>query len=268
MKTLPLLTALACFATSALTGAEIVAHRGASHDAPENTVLAAKLGFQQNADALELDIFLSKDGQLVISHDLSLKRTTGVDTKITDLTVAELKKLDAGKWKDPKFAGEPVATLDELLATVPAGKRVFIEIKQQGLEIVGALKTALDKTKLKRSQLVIITFNYEPAKAAKLAMPDLPVLYLVSYKPAKDTGKPPRSLAELVADCKAAKLDGLDLQSTWPMDAATAKMIKDAGLRLDVWTVDDPAVAKHWIALGAAGVTTNRPAFMREQLAR
>lgn len=267
MKSLRLFAVLVCCTVSRLFAVDIVAHRGASYDAPENTVASAKLAFQNHADALELDIWLSKDGQLVVSHDQNLKRTTGRDAKVTDLTLAEIKQLDAGKWKEPKFTGEKVATLDELLATIPAGKRVFIEIKP-GPEIVPALKATLEKTALQRTQLVIITFNYESARAAKLAMPDLPVSYLVSYKPAKDTGKPPRSLEELVADCKAARLDGLDLESKWPLDAAAAKRIKDAGLRLDVWTVDDPAVAKHWIALGAAGVTTNRAGWMREQLSR
>ena len=121
---------------------EIVAHRGASFDAPENTVAAIKLAWEQKADAAEFDVFLSKDGKIVVIHDADTKRTAGVDRKVADTTLEELRKLDVGKWKDAKFAGEKIPTLEEMLATVPAGKRVFIEVKC-GPEIVPELDRVL-----------------------------------------------------------------------------------------------------------------------------
>ena len=102
---------------------EIVAHRGASYDAPENTVAAIKLAWEQKADAAEFDVFLSKDGKIVVMHDKDTKRIAGVDRKVVDQTLAELRKLDVGRWKDAKFAGEKMPTLDEMLATVPEGKQ-------------------------------------------------------------------------------------------------------------------------------------------------
>src|SRR4051812_33505820 len=78
---------------------EIVAHRGASYDAPENTVAAIKLAWEQKADASEFDVYLTKDGQIVISHDANTKRTTGVDKKVAEQTLEEIRRLDAGKWK-------------------------------------------------------------------------------------------------------------------------------------------------------------------------
>src|SRR3954453_839550 len=87
---------------------EIVAHRGASFDAPENTVVSQELAWKHGADAAEFDVRATKDGQLAIMHDATEKRPAGRDAKFADLTLAELRQLDAGSWKDPKFAGERV----------------------------------------------------------------------------------------------------------------------------------------------------------------
>src|SRR5689334_25434220 len=78
---------------------EIVAHRGASFDAPENTVAAIELAWKQSADASEFDVYLTKDGKLVVIHDATTKRTANADVRVADSTLAELRKLDAGKWK-------------------------------------------------------------------------------------------------------------------------------------------------------------------------
>src|SRR5436853_146648 len=107
---------------------EIVGHRGASYDAPENTVVSQELAWTHHADAAEFDVRRTKDGQLAIMHDATLKRTTGAEGKFADTTLAELRKLDAGSWKDPKFAGEKVPTFDEMLQHIPAGKRVVIHL--------------------------------------------------------------------------------------------------------------------------------------------
>src|SRR5215831_18081119 len=108
-------TFLAAPKTSSHTkNVEIVAHRGASFDAPENTVASANLAWEQNADAVELDIRLTKDGELIVSHDGTTSRIDGRNRLISDLTLAEVRSLDAGRIKGPKFAGEKMATLDEL----------------------------------------------------------------------------------------------------------------------------------------------------------
>src|SRR3954467_2541534 len=139
---------------------EIIGHRGASYDAPENTVASFKLGWEQQADADELDIYLSKDGQVVVMHDPNTKRTAGADRKIVDQTFEELRQLDAGVWKGPQWAGEKIPTLAEALATMPDGKRFFIEIKS-GSEILPELEKVLEASGKRPEQLVIIGFGYE-----------------------------------------------------------------------------------------------------------
>src|SRR5262245_24319538 len=121
---------------------EIIAHRGASHDAPENTLAAFKEAWKQKADGGELDIFLTGDGKIIVIHDSNTKRTTGVDRKVAEHTLEELRKLDSGRWKSERFAGEKLPTLSEMLATAPKGKKVYIEVKG-GPEIVPELNRVL-----------------------------------------------------------------------------------------------------------------------------
>jgi glycerophosphoryl diester phosphodiesterase len=268
-RRLPLVFASLLFAGSAWA-VEIVAHRGASHDAPENTLASNRLAWQQGTDVVETDIFLTKDGKLAVSHDKNTKRTAGRDAEIASLTVAELKQLDAGVWKGPQFAGERIPLLEEQIALIPAGKRMFVEIKI-GPEIVPELKRVLTRMGASERNITIISFNYESLVEVRKQLPALKTQYLVGHRNpnAKKKGadaKPQPTLEAVIAQAKAAQLTGLDLQSTWPLTAADTRKIRAAGLELHVWTVDDPAVAQHWIELGALSVTTNRPGFLREQL--
>ncbi|MBI5382393.1 MAG: glycerophosphodiester phosphodiesterase [Opitutae bacterium] len=262
------LFALTCLlAAPAARATDLVAHRGASFEAPENTLAAANLAWQNNADVVELDIHLTKDGKLVVTHDANLKRVTGRDAAIVDLTFDEIRQLDAGSWKNPKYAGEKIPSLDELIATLPAGKRLFVEIKT-GPESVPELAATLARTKMTEKQISLISFNYETLVAARKALPAYTTIYVSSYKKPKDPSKAPPSLDKLIEDCRKAGLHGLDLQHTWPLDAAAVKKIRDAGLQLHVWTIDTPEIARRWIALGADSITTNRASWLREQLSQ
>lgn len=270
MKPLALLFAvLSCLPV--LPAVEIVAHRGASFDAPENTLAANKLAWKQNADAVETDIWLTGDGKIIVSHDKNTKRTAGRDALVTELPLAELRTLDAGRWKAPEFAGEKLPLLDEQLALTPAGKRVFVEIKD-GPHLVPELVRCLERTKSTPRSVTIISFNYEALKACRKLLPGYKTQYLMGYRAAdpkaapKPGAKKQPTLDEIIAEAKAAGLTGLDLQYTWPLTPADVKKIRAAGLELHVWTVDDAEVAKRWIALGVDSITTNKPGWLRAQL--
>lgn len=255
-----------CLAAPMLHAVEIIGHRGASYDAPENTVASAKLGYQQKADGVELDVYLAKDNSLPVIHDATTKRTTGVDGKIKEMTLEEFKKLDAGTFKDKKFAGEKIPTLDEMLDTVPKGKKLVIEIKDKDLAIVPPIIESLKRTKKTSQDALFISFNYPVLAATKKALPDYIALYLASYKLDKETGKPKPDLDELIDQSKKAGFEGINLEQKWPIDAAFAKKVHAAGLKLYVWTVDDAVLAQKLVDAGVDGITTNRPGWMREQL--
>jgi glycerophosphoryl diester phosphodiesterase len=258
-------------AFSALTAGavEIVAHRGASYDAPENTMAATNLAWKQGADAVETDIYLSKDGKLVVSHDKTGKRTAGRDIAYADITLAEARELDAGSWKDPKFKGEKIPLLEEQIKSIPAGKKLLVEIKI-GPEIVPELGRVLKKMGATEKNITVISFNYESLKEVEKQLPHLPTLWLLGH-PAPNakksaTAKQPPSVDTMIREAKAANLTGLDLQHTWPLTKSDVKKIKDAGLELHVWTINDVAIAKHWVELGVKSITTDRPGWLRGEL--
>jgi endonuclease/exonuclease/phosphatase family metal-dependent hydrolase len=252
-------------ALAAPPGVEIVGHRGASYDAPENTVAAVKLAWDQKADAAEFDVYLSKDGKVVVLHDKTLKRTAGIDKAVTDLTAEELGRLEVGRWKGDWFAGERLPMLEDVLATVPAGKRVFVEVKC-GPEIVPELDRVLKASGLKPEQTAIISFSAEVVAAAKKARPDLKAYWIVSLAAKKD--KPPPTAADLIAKAKEIQADGLDLSATPAvLTAEFARAVKAANLKLYVWTVNDVELARKMVAVGVEAITTDRPLWLRSRLA-
>lgn len=255
---------LAVLLPGRLNAVEIVAHRGASHDAPENTIRAVKLGWEQGADACEIDIRLSGDGQVILLHDAGTKRTTGVDLTAASTPADVLLKLDAGKWKGPQFEGELLPSLEALLREVPEGERLFIEIKT-GPEIVPGLERLLRASSLRPEQRVFISFNYESIRAIKERFPDSEAYLLYGWKEDRETKQFP-DIDRIIASAKAANLDGLDLDWNFPIDAEFVRKVHDAGLKLAVYTVDDAAVARRLKAAGVDSITTNRPGWLRAQL--
>jgi glycerophosphoryl diester phosphodiesterase len=243
---------------------EIIAHRGASYDAPENTLAALRLGYEQQADTDELDIHVSRDGQIVVIHDGDTKRTAGVEKLVEDQTLEELRQLDAGSFKDPRFAGEKIPTLAEALAIIPEGRRLFIEIKC-GATVLPELERVLAASGRKPEQLVLISFKYDVLATAKKRLPQYLAYWIVGYGKDKKTGEHPK-LEELLPRMKAANLDGLNLNAKFPIDEAFVKAAQEGGRKLYIWTVDDAAVARRLVQAGVDGIATNRPAWLREQL--
>lgn len=250
--------------SASLFATEIVAHRGASYDTPENTCAAAAQAWKDRADSVELDVHLTKDGQLVVIHDADTKRTTGTAGLIAQMTLAEIQALDAGSWKGAQFAGEKIPTLEQFLATGPEKRRFFIEVKC-GPEALPELKATLGRSKLPPDQTVIISFNKDVVAATKKELPALKSLLLRGYGKDKETGEYP-TLDALITEVKQVNLDGIDLSHDWPIDEAFVQKAKAAGLTVWVWTVDDAAIAKRMQAAGVDGITTNRPAWLRAQL--
>lgn len=241
--------------------AEIIAHRGASEDAPENTLAAMSLAWKQQADAIELDIRLTRDGQIVLLHDATTKRTAGLDKPITELSWDEVRRLDVGRWKDPKWTGEPIPTLADVLAIVPEGKRAFVELKC-GPEALGELRRVITASGKRPEQIALIGFNIETMRQVRQQLPKHQVYWVVGYEKDKKTGTLP-TLDEVIAAARHADVHGLDLSEKWPLDPQAVARIRQAGLQLYVWTVDDPAAAKRFATLGVDGITTNRPAAIR-----
>lgn len=231
-----------------------IAHRGASYLAPENTVASANLAWELDADAVEIDIYLTKDNRVMVCHDRSTKRTAGVDLKISETNSDELRKLDVGSWKDARFAGEKIPYIEEILETVPAGKKLVVEIKC-GSEVLAALKKAIDESG-KLEQIIFIGFGWETIIDTKKTFPGNACYWLSSVE--EDVLKRLGQVAEF-------GLDGLNL-SYKIIHPDLARQVNESGIDLLTWTVDDPEEAKRLVGLGVKAITTNRPGWLREQI--
>jgi glycerophosphoryl diester phosphodiesterase len=245
----------------------IIAHRGASFAAPENTVAAIQEAWKEGADGTEVDIYLTQDGRLVAIHDHTTQRTTNADLDVQSSTLEELTRLDAGSWKSPQWAGEPIPTLEAVLAAVPAGKILYIELKG-GKEILPELKQVIDASGKPREEIILIDFKIENLIAAKAILPDIRKLWLEGARHVDPVTNAPiyPEMSEVVAKVKQAGLDGLDLHHGFPINKAIMDMLKSHGLTVAVWTIDQPAIAEQWAASGVDAITTNKPNFIRNHL--
>jgi glycerophosphoryl diester phosphodiesterase len=244
---------------------EWIAHRGESADAPENTLAAFRLAYERGVPTVELDVHLTKDNRLAVIHDGTTKRTAGIDRSIKNLRFDELHDLDVGRWKATKWSGEKIPTLEESLALIPSNSRCFIEVKV-GPEAVPALVKAVEQCGKSPSQLCVISFKAETIAEAKRRLPQLQAYYLADFKRDKETEKWQPTARELIAKAKVIQADGLNLSYKGPIDAEFVGQVKNAGLQLYVWTVDDLEEAKKFERLGVDGITSNKAAWMRQKL--
>ncbi|OHB52479.1 MAG: hypothetical protein A2Y10_15270 [Planctomycetes bacterium GWF2_41_51] len=248
------------FACSAFPGSvEIIAHRGASHVAPENTIAAFIQAWKDNSDAAECDVFLTKDKRIVVIHDISTKHVTGIDLRVSDVNSDVIRTLDAGKLKHPDFTGEKIPFLEEVIETVPPGKRLFIEIKC-GQEILPFLKEDIEKNN-KKPQLTIIGFDLTTITAAKKMMPEIPAYWLVGRKKDPVTEKLLPYDPNIIQIAKDAGIDAINAHSLG-MTPQLVEKANAAGLKIYVYTVDDVNEAKYLMNIGVSGITTNKPALL------
>ncbi|MFF7698190.1 glycerophosphodiester phosphodiesterase [Streptomyces lydicus] len=255
---------------------ETVAHRGASSYAPENTLAsidaAARLGF----DWVENDVQRTKDGELVILHDNSLARTTNVKKifpdrspwNVSDFTLKEIEKLDAGSWFGPKFAGERVPTLEDYMDEVEDNDQsLLMELKSPelypGIELqtLRELRHAgwLDRDHVKH-RLIIQSFNADAIKTVHELRPDLKTGFL---------GNP--SVADLPKFAKYCDQINPVHTAVTPQYVAAVHALKGPHrqpLDLYTWTVDDAATAVKVAGLGVDGIITNKPDVVRAALER
>jgi glycerophosphoryl diester phosphodiesterase len=244
---------------------EIIAHRGSSLLAPENTLAAIHLAWQENADAAEADFRLTRDGQIVAIHDATTERTCGVAGAVAQLALTDLQALDAGRWKGESWRGQRIPTLGQCLGTVPAGKRFFVELKS-GVEIVPELVRVVRGAAQSPEQVVVISLSWDVVAAAKQALPEIKVYHVTEFRFDKVLDRWLPTAAELIDCAGRAGIDGLDLMAGGPIDAEMTGAFQRAGLELYTWTVDDPELARHLLSLGVTGITTNRPGWLRQQL--
>jgi glycerophosphoryl diester phosphodiesterase len=230
----------------------VVAHRGASALAPENTLAAFRLALENGAPAVECDVHLCADGVPVVIHDDTVDRTTDGTGKVAALPLERLRRLDAGSWHGPAFAGEGIPTLDEALAVCAGKARLFVEIKMgAGAPLVEATLEAIARAP--RTAVAVISFGPEEVRQVAQRRPDLPLGFLVSAAHVARHGVP--SLVQATADLGA----GFVAPHHGAATPALLEAAHGAGLPVSAWTVDDPATMRALVAAGVDAITSNRP---------
>ena len=243
---------------------EIIAHRGASYDAPENTLPAVRLAWELGADAVEIDIHQTGDGRIVAIHDSDTLRVTGREGVVAALNFDRLRALDAGAWKGPQWVGTTIPTLGEVLDTVPEHKTLVVEIKCAST-VLNELERVLDASG-KRSQVMLIAFDYATIRQAKRRMPDLPCYWLYGFSGPEAERYGVTTMDRLIELAQSAGLDGLDVHHEGSWVPELVRSLHALGKKLYVYTVNSERASRRLRDLGVDGITTDRPAFLRRAI--
>lgn len=244
----------------------VIAHRGASGYAPENTLAAFRAAMALGADMIELDVHPTADRRLAVIHDESIDRTCDGRGFVREMRLAEIQTFDAGLWWGPGFAGERVPSLDEVLLLTRGRVRVNVEVKaphgggrSDGVEalVVEPLLDALDATGT-RGEVVVSSFDPVVLRAVRAAAPDVALGVLVEARIESAAGFRPDRLAPHLA--VAAELRAYSLHAYWRFAGRrVVRAAHDAGLRVFPWTVNREADLRRVVALGVDGVITDHP---------
>ena len=233
----------------------VIARGGASAAAPEHTIAALELGLDHGADGLWLDLHLSRDGHPVVIHDFSVDRTTDGHGPVRELTVRELKRLDAGRWRGAAFAGQRVQMLQEVLERFRDRTRFWIELRAGSDVYPGIEERVVGMAEIYD---VVDTAFIQSTDRAALARcrgfnRDLRLGMVALASPVL----PPDLLpGEIQAMCPRADALG-------PEDAAA---LARAGLECYAWTVDEPARVDRLVEYSVDGIVTSRPDAVRRRL--
>lgn len=232
----------------------VIAHRGASGEAPENTLAAFELARTQRADMIEIDVRTTADNALVIFHDNTSQRWNERADLIESLTLAQVR--------DIRIGGEMIPTMDELCDWArSAGMPLNVEIKSHGIEAaVAASLRSFDLVE----QVIVSSFYPDVLAALRSVAPELPRAVLMGT----DTWKPAVRVREA---WPLRALRNLDAAAWHPANALPlldrmTRLVRKQGFKVNVWTVDDPTTMRHLIELGVDGIITNLPARLRSIL--
>ncbi len=236
----------------------IVAHRGASAYAPENTLPAFQLAWEMGADAIEGDFRLTADGQIVCIHDGDTKRVADQVLGVGTSLYADLRKLNVG-GEEPTH----IPLLSEVLDTVPEGKRIFIELKS-GVEVVPHLLRELDAHPIFADSVFVICFDAEVLAALKQQAPQYATGLLINFK--RKGLKLTPSADEVFTSAEQCKADSISVKAHPMLSKSFAAEVRERGYGFHVWTVDEPRWAAEMVKRGAQSITTNKPDLIRAKL--
>ena len=230
----------------------ITAHRGSSSGAPENTMAALEKAVEEMADRAEIDVQETADGVIVLCHDTSLKRVAGINKKVSDLTLEQIKKLDVGSWFSSEYQGEQIPTLEEVMEYAKGKIDLNIEIKNLGNSsgLPEKVIELVEKHEM-QEQCVITSTNRFYLKRVKAVNPEIRTGYIISA-----------AYGNFYSD---DFIDLISIRSSF----VTERMIEsahEAGKAVHAWTVNGKVEMERLKQLGVDDMITDRPVLAREIL--
>lgn len=242
----------------------VIAHRGASGYAPENTMAAFQKAFEMKAEFIELDVMLSKDGVPVLFHDQTLDKKTDGTGEVKEYTFAELQQLDAGSWFSEEFSDEKIPSLEEVLSWASGKMALNIEIKTEAWRedperSIEPRVVQLVRESGMSDHIIFSSFDYRILRRLNELAPELRTAVL--YEPSQSGEKDPVTLvSELQAN--AFNCSATQLTPEW------MNQLKTAGIPVLVYTVNDPEVMKFLMDAGVSGIFTDYPDRLMEVVAQ
>ncbi|GHH98678.1 glycerophosphodiester phosphodiesterase [Neobacillus kokaensis] len=243
-----------------------VSHRGASGHAPEHTLISYDMGEKMHGDYIEIDLQMTKDGQLIAMHDEKVDRTTDGTGFVKDYTLAEIKQLDAGSWfnekypqyADPDYAGLKVPTLEEVFKKFGKNNEYYIETKSPeiypGME--KELLRLIDKYDIDKETLLVQSFSPQSLEIMHKLDPSVKLVQLLSYK-----------TKAVITDEEIAAIKeyamGVGPNHTYLNEEYVQKVVNN-GLEIHPYTVNDKERMKQLIDWGVTGMFTNFPDLLHE----
>jgi glycerophosphoryl diester phosphodiesterase len=222
----------------------VIAHRGASADAPENTLAAMELAISKGADWVEIDVQETRDGEVVVIHDSDLKKIAGSGLKVFDSSLAELQNVDIGSWKDPSYSDQRIATLQQLLELCKDRINVLIELKYYGQEIrLEERVVNIVEAASMQDQIRIMSLSYPGIQKMKSIRPGWNVGLLASVT---------------IGDITRLEADFFAVNANFA-NRAFIKHVHGRGRKVLVWTVNDPISMSAMMSKGVDGIITDKP---------
>ncbi len=222
----------------------VIAHRGASADAPENTLAAMELAISKGADWVEIDVQETRDGEVVVIHDSDLKKIAGSGRKVFDSSLAELQNVDIGSWKDPSYSDQRIATLQQLLELCKDRINVLIELKYYGQEIrLEERVVNIVEAASMQDQIRIMSLSYPGIQKMKSIRPGWNVGLLASVT---------------IGDITRLEADFFAVNANFA-NRAFIKHVHGRGRKVLVWTVNDPISMSAMMSKGVDGIITDKP---------
>ncbi len=229
-----------------------IAHRGASADAPENTIAAFELAVDQGADGISLEVHLSRDDQPVVLHDFTLERTTDGAGPVRCQTVRELKRLDAGGWRSSRFRGQRVQTLQEVFERFRGRARFWIELKGASNLYPGIEERVLSTIEVYEvvDTAIVQSFGWQSLQAMRRLSQEVSLAAMIGRPPVEGWPEPVEAI------CTWAEL----------LTSEVVGRIRQAPLDCYAWTVNEPVQMDRLIEWGTSGIITDRPGLLRSRL--